>query len=145
MSTVEQFIQALKHWRKAAKPQITPYSSLVYQLAYDIGCRWDTGSEMKEAEDADYLRMIDEQVYYLTKQHHISEEFLVAGLIETTSRYIAKPLLEREANIAYFEKMMAEADEIDLLLSKITQLQDPQFEAMVTSELHCWHNLAGRV
>ena len=141
MSQNHNFITALKQWKKLTRPKITSYASLVFHLAYDIGCRWDTGSEMKMAEDEDYLRMIDEQIYYLTTQHNIAEEFLIAGLEESTARFIEKPLVEREANIAYFEKMLAEADEIDLLLSKIEQLKDPGFEEQIKHELNSWRQI----
>ena len=145
MKTVEQFLQALTQWRKTVNPQITSYTSLVYQLAYDIGCRWDTGCEMKAAEDEDYLRLIDDQAYYLVNEQHIAEEFLVAGLTQSTAQYIAKPLLEREIDIASLEKMLAEADEIDAILHKLAQLKDAEFEKSVRRELDGWYEITRHI
>jgi len=141
MAQVHQFIDALKHWRKAARPTVTSYSALVFQLAYDLGCRWDSASELKEADDDDYLRMIDEQVYHLVTKQHLSEDFLTAGLVEATANYISRPLNEKDADIAYLEKMLAEVDEVDILLHKLVQLKDPDFEAMVRNELQHWNQV----
>lgn len=141
MAQVHQFVEALKRWQKAAKPKVTSYSELVFQLAYDLGCRWDSGSQLQEADDDEYLRMIDEQVYYLVNEQHLSEEFLVVGLIEATARYLHKPLLEKVADIAYLEKMLAEVDEVDTILQKLAQLNDPEFESLVMKELSHWQQI----
>lgn len=141
MAQVHQFIEALKRWQKAARPKVTSYSELVFQLAYDLGCRWDSGAQLQEADDDEYLRMIDEQVYYLVSEQHLSEEFLVVGLIEATARYLHKPLTDKVADIAYLEKMLTEVDEIDTILHKLVQLKDPEFEALVMKELNHWRQI----
>jgi len=141
LTQINTFIDALKCWRRAAIPKITSYSELVFQLAYDIGCRWESGSELKEVNDDEYLRMIDEQVYYLVNEQHLSEDLLTGALVTATAKYIHRPLAERDADIAYLEKMLAEADEIDALLHKLVQLKDPAFEATVLTELQHWQQI----
>lgn len=138
MAQVHQFIDALKRWRKTARPKVTSYSALVFQLASDIGCRWSSGSELMESDDDEYLRIIDEQVYHLVTEQHLSEDLLAAGLIAVTSRFIRRPLDEKDADIAYLEKMLAEADEVDTILHRLVQLKDPDFEAVVSNELQHW-------
>lgn len=141
MTQTNQFIEALKHWRKTVRPQVTSYSGLVFQLANDIGCRWDSGEELKEADDDEYLRMIDEQIYYLVTEQHLSEEFLTAGLITAASRYMRRPLSEKAADIAYLEKMLAEVDEVDIILHKLAQLKDAGFEAQAMKEWEYWRQI----
>lgn len=145
MARMEDYIEALKSWRKQANPMITSYPELVFQLAYDLGCRWDSGAELKEAVEDDYLRMLDEQAYYLINEQNISESLLIAGLTEATAAYIHRPLAEREADIAYLEKMLAEVDEVDNLLHKLVQLKDPAFEQTVLAELECWRRLSEKL
>ncbi|MCX7781803.1 MAG: hypothetical protein N2491_13025 [Negativicutes bacterium] len=145
MTLAETFVTALRRWHAETNPQTIAYPDLLVTLAQDLGCRWEDGQELLAATPEDYLRAIDERLFYLHNDLGLAESLLVTGLVHHVAAYLKKSVSERSQTIAFLKNALKDADEIETILLKLQQLNDPGYLAQAEYELANWRRITAAI
>jgi hypothetical protein len=137
MTQTEAFIHMLKRWGQEAMPKRNAYGDLLFKLAQDAGCDWNTGRAVTENSE-EYLRIIDERMYYLVNEHNLAEDLLITGLIGRVTMYLQQTVENQGQNRILLERMLTEMDEIEAASLKLAELKDPGYQNQARLELDTW-------